>query len=877
MKKNIFKILVVFILLFSVGISKVYAAPTFRIAHSKNLRELKSSGLITYNWLEEMDGSILCANSPDYSCKQVYGQFAYYSVEMDNGQYYILYCLNPSKDIVYDDSMTQYNSLDPARFTDPSLSAEEKTRRKEMLKKLLLYGYNPDPTNNTSIDRLINNDPKAQLKLIAMQILVWEVMEGGRTSFDTEAPQWNGTYSFYNQVIRPNGKDSNRTDTLYYYYNKFRNDARLGDQINPSTAFNTSSYTLTWNNTNQKYQKTIPGLGDYTACTSSNPSKVSVDVSGSTAYVSSRETVSNVTITCKYFRGTGASTQTQEESFKYFEFNTNTEGTQDMVYGSGWKIYSKSFKVSSENTKVSIKKKDVDGKTVTGSKFTLTQIDKTTYSKPIDGNGSAVELIYGGSYRVSETSVPDGYERIPDFNIKINGDTKKLDSCDGQGTSNGKMTCLSGQVVVNYVNDTIELTIINVAKNFKILKIDKNGNPIKGATFEIRNSQNNVVKFSMASGPVFEYNTSGTITSLHIDNLASYPIALLPKGDYTIVEKHVSYPYRLPSNEADCSTKIKIDSNRNLLVFDKSRNTYVSSGDAVVKIKNYTTKFTIHKVGNGNPLEGVQFELYNADKTVKLKCNMVSAGVYNYVDNQNAVSNSVYITNANGDVTINYLPEGTYWIKEVYTIPPYTLPTGDGVYTKVEIKINSNGVSINDSFTNDTIEISNTPNSFNFYKRDTEGNSLTTGKYKLQKYDKENKKYVDLKLVEVTNDGTYNANAVIYKVDETRGKIQFTLTKGVATFIEMEPSTTYRIVETVAPAGYTKASTKDTSTVHIDEYGNASGLLVLVDQKIVKEDDSAFAELIINIQTGKERIMYGAIIVIVIGIIAGLIIYNKKK
>ena len=93
----------------------------------------------------------------------------------------------------------------------------------------------------------------------------------------------------------------------------------------------------------------------------------------------------------------------------------------------------------------------------------------------------------------------------------------------------------------------------------------------------------------------------------------------------------------------------------------------------------------------------------------------------------------------------------------------------------------------------------------------------------------------------------------------------------------MESSTTYRIIETVAPEGYTKASTKDTATVHIDEHGNASGLLVLIDQKIVREDDSASAELIINIQTGKQRIMYAAVIFVVFGLIAGLIIYNKRK
>ena len=199
------------------------------------------------------------------------------------------------------------------------------------------------------------------------------------------------------------------------------------------------------------------------------------------------------------------------------------------------------------------------------------------------------------------------------------------------------------------------------------------------------------------------------------------------------------------------------------------------------------------------------------------------------------------------------------------------------LYVEVVIKITDKGVSVNNRYTDNEIEVSNSLNSFNFYKRDEDGNALTTGKYKLQKYDKENDKYVDLKLVEVPNDGSYNPNTDIYKVDNKNGKIQFTLTKGVATFIEMEPSTTYRIIETVAPKGYTKASTNDTATAYIDEYGNASGLLVLTDQKIVKEDDNASAELIINIQTGKQRIMYAAVIFVVIGAIVGLIVYNKKK
>jgi hypothetical protein len=878
--KKIFKILLTFILLFSVGITTAFAAvtPVFRAVGSDNLGAMKNAGHITTDWYNATDGHDLCAASPSYSCKEIYGNWNLYSVQV-GFKHYILYCLNLSKDIVHDDDMTEYDDLDSARFSDPSLSESEKAARKELLKKLLLYGYNPDPTNHTPLSTLITNDPKAQLKLIAMQILVWEVMEGGRTTFDTEAPQWNGTYSFYNQVIKPNGKDSDRTDTLYYYYNKFRNDARLGDQANPSPAFDTSTYTLTWDNANQKYQRTISGIGDYNSC-KSNSSKVNVTVDGNDAIVTASEEVDDVTITCKYYRGTGASTQDKEESFKYFKFDTDTDSTQDMVYGSGWKIYTKSFKVQSENIDIAIKKQDEGGRALSNVKFTLSHVTNTSYRGiEITSGSSAKTLKYSGKYTVSENkdTVPKGYKAIQDFNITLDGDTKKVTSCDGQGTRNGKMTCLGGQVVVDYNDGVVELTIINITKNFNILKVDKNGNTIKGATFEIRDSQNRAVKFNRGVNNTFEYSANGSITSITDSSLSSYSITLLEEGDYSIVETAVPSPYRLSSNEDSRTTKIKLDADRNLFVFDKSRNTYVSQADLVVKIINYTTKFTIHKVGHSNPLEGVQFELYNSDKTVKIKCNMVSPGVYNYIDNQNSVENSIYITNSNGDITINNLPEGIYWAKEVATISPYVLPTGDAVYTQIEVKIDSKGVSINNSYTNNTIEISNTPNSFNFYKKDTEGNALTTGKYKLQKYDTENNKYVDLKLVEVQNDGSYNANTVIYEVDEEHGKIQFTLTKGVATFINMESSTTYRIVETVAPEGYTKASTKDTATVYIDEYGNASGLLVLVDQKIVKEDDSAFAELIINVQTGKERIMYGAIIVVVIGIIAGLIIYNKKK
>ena len=896
MKKRISKIILTFILLFLASISSVSAATTYRF-HAwpsgsdksyNTTKNLLESGLIEYDWYTSTNKAKLCANGNANACKTQKVFWNVYWIYSSTKKYYITYCVNPALTIhttSNDDKnkMSIYTDLNKIKFSS-NIDSTTKSERLERLRLLLLYGYNPDPTNNTSASSLVSKDQHNYLRLIAMQILVWEVMEGGRTSFDTLAPNvWNGDSnykSFYNEMIYPNGGSTpEKKDTLYYYYQQFREAARVGELSNSAPAFDTSVYNLAWDSVNKNYKVVVTGLGDYDNCTSNN-SKVSVSkVTNSSVTLTATETIKDAKITCQYARGSGATNQTKEEEFKFFKFSKDTANTQDMLYGSGWKIYKKSFNVSTENSNLLIKKIDPDSKAVSGAKFTLTHITNQSYSVVIDGNGTAKNLNMSGKYRVSETTVPTGYEKINDFNITINANTHKITSCDNSKTdSSGKIvSCLNDQVRVTYNNDVIELTIVNVAKNFKILKVNKSGVPINGATFEIRDKNNNIVKFNLDSGNIFKYDAAGTISSLNVATLSSYPIALLPEGEYKIIETAAPAGYRLPKDESLRTTLIKINSNRDLLVYDKTKNTYTSASSSVVMVVNYNTVININKTGNGRPLEGVQFELYNEAKTTKLRCYQTSIGNYTYLDDQDSADNDVYVTNSNGAISIQNLPEGTYYLKEIYTPEPYVLPQGDGIYTKFTIGIDEKGVSLNGNYLLNTLEISNTPNSFNFYKKDAEGNALTTGKYKLQKYDTKSNKYVDLKLVEVPNDGTYSENTDIYQVDEKNGKIQFTLKKGVATFINMESASTYRIIETVAPEGYTKASTKDTATVYIDEYGNASGLLVLIDQKIVKEEDSAVAELIINIQTGKQRIMYASIIIIVIALIAGLIFYNKRK
>ena len=126
------------------------------------------------------------------------------------------------------------------------------------------------------------------------------------------------------------------------------------------------------------------------------------------------------------------------------------------------------------------------------------------------------------------------------------------------------------------------------------------------------------MKFNLYEQNIFAYNASGSITNIHLDNSSSYPIALLPEGEYTIVEVGVPFPYRLSSKESERTTKIKINSNRDMFVYDESQKTYIAAVNAAVKVTNYTTKVRVKKTGGGKSLEGVKFLLYKEDKTTEV-------------------------------------------------------------------------------------------------------------------------------------------------------------------------------------------------------------------------------------------------------------------
>ena len=860
-KRNI--IFIAFILLLSFFTTKAYAYTYSNdgIAGST----LKSNGWII-TWPET---DMRASDNP--GAVWIHKSYFFFTQVEDGSKSYISYASGVNKSLPKDGiglPLTLQSNFTTLQNSANNLSDSQK----QLLKYLLVSGYYPT-SNTLQLSTLLNNKSDT-LSMIAMQVLVWEVMEGGRTSFDSVAPNWNGSDSFYNQLIYPNGADSTSSDTLYGYYKKIVNVAYNQENPVSATAFNVSEYQLEWDSVNKRYSRNITGLGDYKRCVSESDDVKIKSVNNGILITSDKE-VDDVKITCSYYAGNYShlDDQSKDDEFYYFKFGQSSichsDSCQDLIYGTGFKLFSKSFKVTTENTKIKIKKVGIDKEEIDGSTFRLTNRSTSNYTIIINGNDEAENINKSGEYIVSEIIAPKNYEKISDFKIVVDSVSKKVLNCDSSGTdSQGNLTCMNSQVTVTYSDDTIILNVIDVAKNFKIYSLDENNIPLKGVTYQIKDSKDNLVKFSLYDGNIYGYDKDGTITNLVLDT-ASYPVALLPEGEYKIIETAVPSPYILSSDENNNITNIKINNKGELFIYDSIQKIYISANDSTVQVKNYKTKVGVITTGNGAPLSGVIYKLYREDKSTEVSSSIVSPGIFNYDPNGGIVD---YYSNSDGLISINNLPPGTYYLKQMTTLDGYVIHSD---FIEAKIDVNKQGNTVNGSNASDTFNISNTLNSFSFYKTDMYGTYINNGKFKVQRYDNSQSKYVDIKLTkQLTAD--YYTGTDIYVEDETNGKLQFTTTSGSATFLNM-PAGTYRVVETVAPDGYERAGYKDTAKVIIDENGNASGLMVLKNKTLATNSSDASAELIVNIQTGQTRVMYALIIAVLVSIIGLLIYFNKRK
>ena len=773
------------------------------------------------------------------------GDFNLHEVK-DGNNVYLGYCLHAGRIVTNNVKVKYHEGFDDLRDSNNrKLSAS----RQKLLENILASGVQLTRNGSSVINggSLFNATNKINVtcrqgretsckRLLATQILVWEVMEGARDNYNyrpntSVAPSSNGTYDFVKT-------DSGLRDA----YEGILDAAKeLSDYTTPTFADKThGSYVMHWKHIGEMssdvkdYYTVTINLGekykDYKV-DSDEASKLGITYkkSGNKITLYTRKELKNAKLPLYVVKG---STASNAAKFRWYSFGLANH--QDVVMGD-------------KQVKIILKK--------------------------------------SGTYYVSETQTPAGHDSIGNFFLVV--------SINNNGNTN--ITKITGSKANNISrsNNNTTLAVVNVyntSKRIKIKKIDgKTKSEIKGTTFEILDSKGNVLKFSgygSGNNHYFKYDTAGKTTKLTESNLSTYSIAGLPDGTYTLFETAVPEPYKLPSSENDRKTSFKIEKGV-LSVYNYTKKAYERSSNVTVTVSNYKTSFKLEKTGTDNKkLVGVVFSLYKEKDNESTKIQMWSSnnGVYSYVkDSTSQTQTTELVTNKDGRVEINSLPVGTYWIKEEKTVDDYVF---DESVKWVQIYVVVNRTNTYTSFkrpdeskwTNvsfkEIYSWTNAKGEFCFYKIDEDGNYLNSGKFKVQSYDEKTDKYVDMSL-------TYLSDKKKYSFDSTGKSDIYTfspISDGQTCFVNVNTQGRYRIVEIEAPEGFELGSVNDTSAEFVvNSEGYVSGNTTIINKKITKgEGADAQAELVINISTGQTVIKYGLIITVIVAAIIGLLILNKK-
>lgn len=777
---------------------------------------------------------------------------SYFHQISDSTGTYLAYCLDDgltsprgaSGNISYASSSTLYNKAGSA------LSSEQMA----MLKNILAAGFQ----YSGSVSTLVNaSDSTAKKGILATQILVWEIMDGVRGPGNFTPSNLNAQ--------SPNTYDFVKTDSeLKTIYERQLQQAFIISGGAKPASFG-KTYTMHWNDGAGKYTVSNIDIGVYTI-DSYDSSKLSVSNNQGKLSVSSSSEVSSSTINLKYVEG---NTLSSSNDLRWFSFSSSA-GKQKLLLAYYQAKSTGSLSVKSESGKFKIMKKDsTTKKSLKGAVFKLYKCstqskcdsrETATVDMRNSDISSDITVKKSGLYLLKETTVPFGYEKINDFyvNLSIN---------DSGGVS---ATVDSNKNISKITKDgTIILVISNDAKYFDIKKIDGR-NPsakVNGAEFQIKKSDGTIMKFNRVASGKYMYDANGTTTSLKEADKSTYNVALLPVGEYILEEKSVPYPYVIQGKQIERETKFRIDATDFLQTYNYTSNKYTKSADVAITVKNFKTKVTIIKTGSKSEVvPGVKFELYDKNKQNQIPLRFEN-GEYIYNPGGTPIQ---LITDSNGKIVINYLHEGTYYLKETATPPDSGLVIDpNNQFTEINVFVNRNDATPYDY----RKEVRNAKGTFCFYKIDEDGNYLDSGKFKLQMYNTKTSKYEDKALI-FNEDKTYT-------IDETNKSDIYTfspISEGQTCFVDINAKGKYRVVEIEAPEGFVLPSTAETQAeIVINEYGYANGDALIINKKVkIGEGAEAKAELIINIQTGQNRIHYIIIISSILAIIAGLIIYKKK-
>lgn len=609
----------------------------------------------------------LCVNSNDCLDIIVNGRYVFPMATVNNQHVYFLSTNNIyNKDFIFDNEMEVIDSSHNSKLNDT---------KQELLDSLLSNIYQSNSGSFYGSDRI---------KLVAYQIIVWEITTGARKSFDVIEPNYRSTYDSFYDVLVLNNRD------LKNEYEKAINTVKEAENV-PDTIKKygepSNPVLLTPSLNNKEYSKTLNNVGGYVNYENLRGSiEISTDYLKDTLYIHSYDYIDNPTELTLYKQVGQTSYELQDFHFYSLtnRFSSGTNKYSDMVLAAKGKKYKRKIYVKSSAGTFSIYK--VDGDTnagLNGATFeikkgnSILKFDQSGDNFVYNESGSTSEItlsssskynILGlpdGAYSLVEKKAPNGYELSSNESDNINDFM-----IDGKYFMTYNKT--SKKFVTN--NERI-LRVLNYKSKTIIIPSGENGSFLKGAKYQLHDSNKNLVPLKKDdTNKKYTYDVAGS-TDILLEPRDDGQILIegLPIGKYYLCMVEAPEGYALDTTCKELDITSSTDSN-------------------VIPITNVKGEFNFYKIDeNGKFLTGgtFAFQKYN-EKTgayedtplSKINSDNASTNIYNIDTN----SKKYTFETKNGVATFkNIEANSKYRIVELETPEGYQMLDKEPASAVVEI------------------------------------------------------------------------------------------------------------------------------------------------------------------------------------------------
>lgn len=477
--------------------------------------------------------------------KKYISSMYFFGIKASNGKVYQAYCIEPGVHLNTGDN-TKYDT-----------SYDITSTKKTLLGYILTTGHAVSVKASESAYRTAINSLTGSnyYKALATQAIIWEIMSGERTNFNTVKPNKAFTNGFYNVIDKYKSKTAVNS-LLTQYTNIVKDIQKLyltTPMINSTKKFGTSkkdpskipSVVMTWKTSSNKYEATLTdtnnSYSNYESLASGIDIKKTsnkITASNSDPIKSSDAIILELTTTKKH---TG-----YDEGVNLYD----SGGQQDLVIA-GYVQKSYYAKFYTEQYQLKVKKVSNDNTPLANVEFNLysnktcTNLVKSSILKTA-ADGTAIykgtEIPSPGTYYIKEVSstTPKGY------NYNSTCISATVTTKDTVGSSN-----LNSSNIITNTKKVFKLDKVTVDENnvTKPLNDGCGTDKYTGPTFTIKDSKGNLVHFVKLSDGKYEYKNSGTVTEINTCN-GTFNLYTLPDCNYTITETKAPEGLVLPSNSS---------------------------------------------------------------------------------------------------------------------------------------------------------------------------------------------------------------------------------------------------------------------------------------------------------------------------------------